>query len=123
MAEAIVGDITPHDNVTDQDKHTLERNAFLHMKNLICSDSNADAELVTTMEEMYTLWQEYENQSSEEAKLVKDIDKFDMILQAEEYETAQGKNLQQFFDSTEGKLKHPFIKALATQLQKERKKE
>lgn len=39
-----------------------------------------------------------------EAKLVKDLDKFEMILQAFEYEKAEGKigYLQEFFDSVEG---------------------
>ena len=48
--------------------------------------------------------QEYEHQSSEEARFVKDCDRFDMILQAYEYEMEEGKprRLQEFFDSTEG---------------------
>lgn len=48
--------------------------------------------------------QEYENQETSEAKYVKDLDKFDMILQAHEYEEMEncpGK-LQEFFDSTQG---------------------
>jgi putative hydrolase of HD superfamily len=36
--------------------------------------------------EIRSLWSEYEAGSSEEAKLVKDFDKFEMILQADEYE-------------------------------------
>lgn len=47
---------------------------------------------------------EYETQSSAEAQFVKDVDKFDMILQAYEYETADDrpKELEEFFQSTEG---------------------
>lgn len=37
-------------------------------------------------DELYNLWAEYENQSSPEAKMVKDFDRFEMILQAFEYE-------------------------------------
>ncbi|KAF6256705.1 hypothetical protein COO60DRAFT_1640499 [Scenedesmus sp. NREL 46B-D3] len=82
VAEAIVGDITPHCNVSDDEKHKLE----------------ADAEVDQ-------LWHEYEQQSSPEAHLVKDFDKLEMIIQAHEYEQAQGLPLQQFFDSTNGKFR------------------
>lgn len=53
---------------------------------------------------MVSSLKEYETQSSAEAQFVKDIDKFDMILQAYEYETAEDrpKELEEFFQSTEG---------------------
>jgi putative hydrolases of HD superfamily len=37
-------------------------------------------------QEIFSLWQEYENCETMEAKFVKDLDKFEMILQAFEYE-------------------------------------
>jgi putative hydrolase of HD superfamily len=41
----------------------------------------------TTMaQEIVDLWQEYEDASSPEALFVKDLDKFEMIVQALEYE-------------------------------------
>ena len=53
---------------------------------------------------IYGSFRRYENQAAGdlEARLVKDLDKFDMILQAWEYEKRdkRGKYLQQFFDST-----------------------
>jgi len=39
-----------------------------------------------------------------------------MILQASEYESAQGKNLQEFFDSTAGKFKTEVGKAWAAEI-------
>lgn len=57
---------------------------------------------------IFQIWifQEYENQETVEAKAVKDLDKFDMILQAFEYEKEMMKPnfLQDFFDNTEGNL-------------------
>lgn len=49
--------------------------------------------------------QEYESQTSAEAKLVKEFDLLEMILQAHEYEELEGKpgRLQEFFDSTQGR--------------------
>jgi putative hydrolase of HD superfamily len=44
---------------------------------------------------------EYELLETPEAKMVKQLDKFEMIFQANEYEIAQeDKDLQGFFDST-----------------------
>ncbi len=37
-------------------------------------------------DEIYNLWMEYETGSTLEARLVKDFDKFEMIVQADEYE-------------------------------------
>ncbi|RCN38658.1 hypothetical protein ANCCAN_15415 [Ancylostoma caninum] len=46
------------------------------------------------------LWREYEAQKTLEAKVVKHLDKFDMIAQAYEYERKYGIDLSQFFEST-----------------------
>lgn len=93
-----------------------------------------------TANEIVDLWQEYEDASTPEALFVKDLDKFEMIVQALEYEkcknrttkkncrvlthpfylTADKKNLQGFFDSTKGKFEHPTVKAWAEALYKER---
>ena len=67
-------------------------------------------------------WQEYEEQKTLEARLVKELDKFDMILQAFEYEKAGNKprSMQEFFDSTNGKFSHPLVTNLVTELNKRR---
>jgi putative hydrolases of HD superfamily len=51
--------------------------------------------------------QEYENQTTVEAQTVKDLDRFEMILQAYEYELSQQRAdnpqyLEEFFESTKG---------------------
>lgn len=53
--------------------------------------------------------QEYESQSSPEARLVKQFDLLEMILQAHEYEELEGTpgRLQEFFDSTAGRSPAP----------------
>lgn len=70
--------------------------------------------------EIIELWDEYEGGKSEVAKLVKDIDKFEMILQADTYEREHSKDLQGFFDSTSGKFKTEQIMALDDELRKQR---
>ncbi|PRW56098.1 HD domain-containing 2-like [Chlorella sorokiniana] len=96
VAEAIVGDITPTCGVSDADKFQLEAAAVQRIKAMLGGACLAG-------EEIEALWHEYEQGQSPEARLVKDFDKLEMILQAHEYEGAQGKVLQEFFDSTAGK--------------------
>ncbi|XP_051853653.1 5'-deoxynucleotidase HDDC2 isoform X2 [Antechinus flavipes] len=90
MAECIVGDIAPADNIPKEEKHKREK--------------------------------EYENQSSAEAKFVKQLDQCEMILQAFEYEDLENKpgRLQEFYDSTAGKFSHPEIVQLVSELTAER---
>lgn len=65
---------------------------------------------------------EYENQETKEATLVKDLDRFDMICQAYEYEESRNRPLalQEFFDATEGRFKHPEVKRWVEDLLKKR---
>jgi putative hydrolase of HD superfamily len=71
------------------------------------------------------MWfQEYEDGKTPEAKLVKDLDKFDMVLQAYEYEQREGKPrfLQAFFDSTKDTFiqSHPYVQSLVKKLREAR---
>ncbi|KAG5563837.1 hypothetical protein RHGRI_000139 [Rhododendron griersonianum] len=136
IAEAIVGDITPSDGVPKQEKSRLEREAIDYMSKLLGGGQRA--------EEIGQLWTEYEENLSLEAKVVKDFDKVcgmlcisvhfvvdkadklnlvipypfqvEMILQALEYETEQGKNLEEFFQSTAGKFQTELGKAWASEI-------
>ncbi len=56
-----------------------------------------------------SLWMEYEKQETFEAKFVKDLDKFDMILQADEYERRYNMTLHSFFGSTQGVFQTPQV--------------
>lgn len=81
--------------------------------------------------EIRELWTEYEEAQTNEAKFVKDLDKFEMICQAYEYEQgtaatpsiiqpqkiAQGMKLQSFFDYTSKReWWHSQVKDLVTNL-------
>ncbi|XP_062890345.1 HD domain-containing protein 2 [Mobula hypostoma] len=113
MAECIVGDIAPADNISKEEKHRREEEAMKCLTALLNNDAS---------KEIQELWQEYENQSSNEAKYVKELDRFEMIAQAFEYEEMEEKpgHLQEFFDSTKGKFSHPEILQLVTTLNTER---
>ncbi|KAI8804277.1 HD domain-containing protein [Cladochytrium replicatum] len=112
IAESLVGDIAPSAGVSKEDKYKLESDA---MDRLV-------QELGDTAEarELRELWKEYEDGVTYEALFVKDLDKFEMIVQALEYEKRHGKVLQSFYDSTRGKFKHPKVIEWAEELYKER---
>ncbi|KAI8113574.1 hypothetical protein M9435_003572 [Picochlorum sp. BPE23] len=115
LAECIVGDITPTCGVSDGDKHAMEAKAMDDIGNILGDCAAKD--------QIQALWREYEAGETPEAKLVKDFDKFEMIVQAHEYEQAQGAELQEFFDSTSGKWRTPVGEALAAALYSERGKQ
>ena len=117
LAEAKVGDITPHCGVDDSTKHQLELEAITGMTGgLGGSNSEVGAEILE-------LWKEYEAGETPEARLVKDMDKLEMILQALEYET-DGENeesLDGFFDSTRGKWRTQIGAAWGEEIERRRK--
>ena len=67
LAEAIVGDITPHDPVSKEEKAKMEADAMAKIRDML-GDSLGG-------EEVEALWHEYEDQVTDEAKLLKDLDK------------------------------------------------
>uniref|UniRef100_A0A452R7F1 5'-deoxynucleotidase HDDC2 n=1 Tax=Ursus americanus TaxID=9643 RepID=A0A452R7F1_URSAM len=113
MAECIVGDIAPADNIPKEEKHRREEEAMKQLTQLLPEDLR---------KELYELWEEYETQSSAEAKFVKQLDQCEMILQASEYEDLENRpgRLQDFYDSTAGKFSHPEIVQLVSELEAER---
>lgn len=113
VAEAIVGDIAPSDNVTKEVKNQLETEAIQKMRGMLGGDSTAG-------QEIESLWQEYEDGKSPEALMVKDFDKLEMILQAQEYEAEQDIDLQDFFDSTKGRFTTPLGQSWAKEIVKRR---
>jgi len=92
IAEAITGDITPSDNISKEEKEKMEIEAFDKILNEI------PTEYVDSRENLKMLWYEYEERQSPEAILVKDLDLFDMIYQAHEYEKANDVVLTEFLE-------------------------
>ncbi|CAN9507758.1 unnamed protein product [Ophioblennius macclurei] len=116
MAECIVGDIAPADNISKAEKHRREEEAMKHLTSLLPEGLK---------QELYGLWEEYETQGSAEARLVKQFDLLEMILQAHEYEELEKTpgRLQEFFDSSAGRFHHPDVLQLVSSLNEERAKQ
>ncbi|KAI6232065.1 5'-deoxynucleotidase HDDC2 [Aphelenchoides besseyi] len=100
IGEAIVGDITPRCGISNDEKFRLEDEAVKKI-----------ADTVPQLQsEIYTLWQEYEKAETPEAKVVKQLDKLDMIAQALTYELKYKIDLSEFFNATVNSfITEPFI--------------
>ncbi len=83
VAEILVGDLTPHDEIKGKEKHDLERAAM----NKIAP-------------QWIDLFDEYEGGESPESRFVKTIDKLDMGLQAITYQST-GLVLDEFITSAQ----------------------
>ncbi|XBW34884.1 hypothetical protein QEN19_000448 [Hanseniaspora menglaensis] len=81
IAEALVGDITPTDKTVDKhEKHYREKITIEYICDLI-KPYNEEA-----AKKLLEDWNAYENVSCEEAVYVKDLDKYELLVQAFEYE-------------------------------------
>ncbi|KAG0698249.1 HD domain-containing protein [Suillus ampliporus] len=103
LAEAQVGDITPREGISKQEKLRLEAEAMRNFVHDMLHGSPAALRIEA-------LWNEYEEGETDEARFVKDLDRLEMALQAHEYETAHAVDLQPFFDSSLPRLRHPEVK-------------
>jgi len=116
MAEALVGDITPIDNIAKHEKHQRE----LVSMRYIC-DQLLKPISETVAKEFMELWEEYEEGISNEAIFVKDVDRFELVIQTIEYERKYDaqKDLKEFLHVRKG-IKNEFVKQWVMDALKER---
>eukprot|EP01095_Lingulamoeba_sp_RSL-Kostka_P017750 TRINITY_DN9430_c0_g1_i5.p1 TRINITY_DN9430_c0_g1~~TRINITY_DN9430_c0_g1_i5.p1 ORF type:complete len:166 (+),score=44.44 TRINITY_DN9430_c0_g1_i5:36-533(+) len=112
ISECICKDFTPLDNLTEEEKYQIELDAVNELL------SNLDKE---TAKKIKVLWDEYESRESKESKIVKDIDRFEMIFQASFYEEEQKIDLEDFFNHTKNKIIHPEIQEWDRMLREKQK--
>jgi putative hydrolase of HD superfamily len=111
LAESKIGDHTP-EQLSKEEKKKLENNAFDKIiKNL--------PDLIKL--QYLQIWQEYQESNSPESKIVHQIDKLEMALQAKIYEKdghSQDK-LESFFESVKIDITDPQLKELFTKIIKD----
>jgi putative hydrolase of HD superfamily len=97
VGEAHTGDITPHDSIPEKEKHAMEREAV----HAIFFNLPRGARYIAR-------WEEYHAGQTPEARLVKELDKLEMALQATTYER-QGRhgNLVEFLDHARRRIALP----------------
>jgi putative hydrolases of HD superfamily len=132
LAEATVGDITPFCGISDTEKHSQELAAMKELTSklsplglgdtVVAGGVTDDGSTNSVGEEILNLWEEYEAGQTLEAKLVKDMDKLEMILQALEYEQdgKNGKSLDGFFDGTRDNWRTPIGQAWGKEIEARR---
>lgn len=98
LAESVVGDIAPFQGVAKEDKRRWEEDGLRRITEALNCPAVAD--------EIVSLWLEYEEGGSVEGEVARQLDRFEMVVQADEYERAQGMRLDDFFNSTEGYFTH-----------------
>ncbi|KAK9466168.1 HD domain-containing protein [Lipomyces arxii] len=121
LAEALVGDLTPDDPVGPDEKHRRERETMAYLASTL-KPVNEKASIV-----LFESYLEYEKQSSAEARFVKDLDKFEFLLQTVEYERdvkegieSNDVSLKDFMYAAK-LIKSPLVKDWTEQLMNERK--
>jgi len=108
LSESKIGDFTP-DQISKENKVKIENNAF---------DEIIDT-LPDTIKLQYSqIWKEYQKQESPESKIVHQIDRLEMALQAKMYQKDGGSKeaVETFFKSAESEITHPKLKEILNQI-------
>jgi putative hydrolase of HD superfamily len=108
LAESKIGDYTPN-QISKENKIKIENNAY--------------DEIISTLPkaiklQYHKIWEEYQKQESPESKIVHQIDKLEMALQAKMYQK-QGSSIdafESFFKSAENEITHPKLKDILNQI-------
>ena len=106
LGEASVGDITPHDGVTKEEKHRRERDAVARIVSRLARG-----------QEYLALWDAYEEGTSIEARVVRQVDRLEMALQACVYELQGAGDLSQFYESAAKALESPLLQGMLASLE------
>jgi len=102
LGEALVGDIAPNEEKSNR-KRALEGKAFAKLSSLLENEEK---------KEILDLWREFEEGKSKEARLVRELDKLEMAIQAKEYEREYSMDLKEFVDSAKKRIKNNELKKI-----------
>ena len=105
--EIELGDITPYDGFSKEEKQKLETESAT--KFLLEVDSTG---------KLAELWKDFEYERTEEGRLVKDIDRLEMLLQAFMYENKLPKSLDEFYLYAEKTVNDPEMKTIVQEIMK-----
>ena len=109
IAEAVTGDITPVSGITREEKLKKEEEGLAGLLNDLPNGK-----------EYITLWKEYEEGETREARIFKDIDKLEMALQALEYQdTFPDIEVSEFLLASDEQINIPEVRSLFEKLKKE----
>jgi len=95
LPEVRVGDITPVDGISAEDKATREHAAM--------------RALGTSAPHVQALWETYERQEDPEARFVRELDRLDMAIQALAHYQAGNAGMAEFVASARSFIRHPAL--------------
>jgi putative hydrolase of HD superfamily len=117
VAEALVGDITPVDNVPKVEKNRRESTTMDYFTESLLGRVNGGM----TGKEIRAIWQEYEDSKTMDSKFVHDVDKIELVLQMVEYERVHKQKLDLGeFSWVASRIVLPEVKEWSDELMKER---
>lgn len=93
LGEIDSGDLTPFDKITKEERYINEKASIEKMFANFSED-----------QEYLKLWEEFEENKSQEAKFVKQIDQLEKAMQAAVYAKQYGKNLDEFSASARARI-------------------
>lgn len=106
FGEIYAGDFTPADDIGQEEKHQLEAQSIRQVLAQLPGG-----------ETYVALWEEFEQGESAEARLVRQLDRLEMALQASVYEHQGLANLSEFFASAREALAEPQLQYILDELQ------
>jgi len=108
LAESKIGDYTP-EQINKKEKTLLENNAF----------NEIVKKLPNSLKSQYLkIWHEYQKNTSPESKIIHEIDRLEMALQAQIYQEKghSREKLESFFKSAKNDITDPKLKELFTKI-------
>jgi len=100
LGEIYAGDFTPSDNISKDKKHELEKNAIRKLLDSINFEND-----------FFELWEEYEEQKTEESQFIRQLDKLECIMQASCY----GLDVS-YMHSSRDNITLPYLKEILDEL-------
>jgi putative hydrolase of HD superfamily len=109
LGEIYTGDVIPADEVPVEEKHRSERESV-----------QAVLGKLPRGEEYLALWEEYERGETREARLVRELDRLEMALQALVYDKEGFMEMDPFLASAEGAIQSTPLREVLEVIQKSR---
>ena len=105
FGEIYAGDIIPHNGVYPVNKHALETASVKKVFGRLAKRREYEA-----------LWNEFEESRTPEARLLRELDRFEMALQAFAYEQEGLAALPRFFESADKAVSSPALRKLLKEM-------
>jgi len=103
LGEVYVGDITPVDGVSKEEKYVREREAFIRV-----------VEGLPNQDRLLELWEDFEAGTSAEARFIRQLDRLEMGVQAALLKAEGFQRMDEFLESAHRTVTQPDLKALLT---------